>query len=265
MMLLLGRTAAGHAQDDGESDATPPTPDAGVIFQHNALVFFPYVLQFNVNLATRSENITGGSLTVFQPGGFQQEFPFNIDTDIAGQELDTVQISKNITFDLENAPLPFVPVNYRWHLITDNERISEIADEIIFEDQRVTWQENGDPPLSFRWHGNGGINILRDDLLNIYELLRQHTRLNLNFQFLIYGSDVGVCQTDTSAETGESVSFLPGRPDIPCVPDEIESFYARHGYMLIQRQDNDFVALQHQLIDRMVSRFYEPVSARTPE
>lgn len=245
---------AAYAQDG------TPTPTAGIIYQQSAAVFFPSAIQFTASLAARQETLASGTLTLFQASGFEQTVELTFEGEdgaVSGAHIDTTDLLKLVVFEGEAIPRPFEPLNYRWQIVTDDERVSEVADEMLFQPSGGNWQQIDTPPLTFWWHNERlGMGVLRENLLTIYALLEKNTGEAPQLNFVVYDADYRFCDAVLDPDTNVQREVMVGNANLPCSVDELKQYLAQNNLIFIQRQDNDFGSLENQLISELVTRFY---------
>jgi len=221
---------------------------AGILQNHRAEAVFPLALRFSVDVLVRQESLQSGKLELFQSGGFTANYPLDFNTDLAESRLDSLVILKTISFDLQNAPVPFVPINYRWQFTTHNGETAEAAGEVLFVPSGESWQQVGDETLILYWNTTrSGYDLLRNTLLGVHALLREHTQTNPTLRYAIYEADYAFCSDDPA-----------------CSLETIRAYYARHGILLVQRHNTDFIDLENQLVAALVGAFYAPHWAAAP-
>lgn len=269
MMLvggILGRVAA--------QDPSPTPLEAGVIFNQSAHVLFPSGLEFRLSLASPKEMVISGTLVLEQASGYRAEYALILPdpvtpaegktptpNDVVGGQVDTTDIVKLITFTSpEDSPKPFEPINYRWEIETGglDPQTSIVADQVLFQPaQTEEWQFLGEAPLSFTWYNaNLGVAVLRDELLPIYDLLKQHTRLQPAFHFALFEADFAFCQAVTDPETNETRQTVVGNDTLPCQMTDYTDLLAQSDYLLVWTPQNDFDGRLNILLDQIFDGFY---------
>jgi len=238
--------------------------DTTLILAEQIQIYFPTALQVDVTLATRTETVTSGSLTLFQTSGYQQVIEFDVEADVNTETIDTVAYTKQIIFDDPNdAPAPFEPINYRIDFITDTARTERVG-EVLFQPNRGVWQQRDATPFIFYWHNPAlGIPTILDNLTPVYDLLQQHTARTPQYKFVLYDNDFMMCDTITTAsEDGASIEQLiysPNLPDVPCSKAAMTAYFETFGIALIQPEESGFAPLENALIDFVVQDFYAPL------
>lgn len=227
----------------------------GVIGDYLTFLFFPAGIRFDATLAIPRDELAGGTLSLFQASGYEASFPLDLENDIGGQDIDLTGLAKWVLFDEDLAPNPFEPISYRWEIITTDDFVSQVTDEILFQHD-LEWRNEGDPPLGFYSSNPAlGINSLGFELEPVFDLLQAQTQSPLEFQFVIYESDFEFCERVEL--DGEMVARIGGNIDLPCTKEIFTEYFNQKGFTLIHREDTNFQTLQNQLIDSMVDAAYQ--------
>jgi hypothetical protein len=245
-----------------------------VIFGHSAQALFPLGVEFRLSLATPQAEIITGRLTLAQASGFEASYDLTLPSpitpaegetppahDVTGGGVDTTEITKLIVFDsILASPMPFEPINYRWEIDTGglNPRTSIMSDQVLFQPRQTEWQVLDQAPLSFTWYNpNLGVAVLRQELMPIYDLMAQHTRLAPTFRFALFEADFEFCQSVTDPEDDTTRLVIPGSTDIACQEEDYQAALARAGYDLLWTEQNDFDLRLNGLLERLFTGFYE--------
>lgn len=257
VLLLIVMMGTVQAQNDGAT----PTPDGSRITENYVDIFLPAAIRFRARFAIRPRDFDSAVLTLFQSSGFERTIPVNLESNVIGQEFDFLLVEINQMLDSAPAPRLFEPLNYRWTLTTADDKTYTVANEINFApplpNPEDTWHELGNSPLTFYWYNpNLGVDVLRENLLRVHDLLTAQTQLEKSFKMVIFESDYQFCDTKVN-ETGEEISVARGSENHPCSLEAMTAYYSQNGLQLLQRPDATFDTLEGLLFRQLVSAFYE--------
>ncbi len=246
--------------DTPTATGTPP-PEQGYIIEAEAALAFPVELRTRALLGIRAESLTLGQVTVTQPGGdYAEAVTVDFETMLEDTGFDTVSVRLTVSLLAgEVTPEPFQPLVVRWQFAADGQ-IAEYRQEILFQPEG-DWRQGGAPPYLL-WSSSErlAVNVLRDNLMPVYDLLAQHTGVTPDFQFVLYEPDARLC---VAAPDDPAQQVLVGAEDDPC--EALATYYAGHDLIPVQRPDNSFGEIQALLTAESVRRFYARAWADAPD
>lgn len=240
-----------HAQDTNN-----------LIFGDEVSIFIPAVVEFTVDVATNQENVASATLSLFQASGFEMDIEVDLEDpeSIVVSDLDIVTLRALLFLDTENPPRLFEPMSYRWEVASVEEVEDEISGQFLFAPQvNGEWMATGDPPFILHWHdGNLGASTLRNNLMPVFQLAQAQTSAPLTLRYAIFEREFRLCQIVTDPETEEERQVVGGRFD--CSLELWNDFLSRSGgFTLVQRDSDDFLTLENNLLEDIVEQFYASV------
>lgn len=242
----------------------PGRQDIGYIISYQSEIIFPAAISFSVEVLVPQAEIVSAALSVYQHGDVLSTIELDLNEHVLRSTETYTQMVYQWSLTSADAPIPFEPISYRWEIMTQDEEVSIVADDLLFEDERRGfWRTAGRPPLVLRWTDAGMAGeLMRDDLLPVYDLLQQNTGRALDFQFALYEPDTSYCQEITDEETEEVrlvvVSGLDAT-EFPCSMAAFEDFYADAGVIFVERPNAGFTPSLAALTQHMVRLAYAPL------
>ena len=258
IVMVFGTALAGPVQA-----REPDRQDAGYIISYQTEVIFPAVISFSVALAVEQTEIESVALSVFQRDELLSTITLDLDEHVLRTTEFYTQMVYRWALNSADAPAPFEPINYRWEIVTQDEIVSIVSDELNFDDQaRGPWRVAGRLPLVLHW-ANMGLagETMRDDLLPVYALLEENTRQAVDFEFVLYESNTRYCQEVGDADTDDVrlvvISRLDGT-EFPCSEADFETFYADTGFVFLEQPNAGFTPTLGALAQYMTLAAYAP-------
>lgn len=269
VLASLGRGVGGSsviwAQDGGTPDPTPTDePEVSgettesqsgqsVIEGYRSELLFPAMIRLFLTVNVSSDTIETLQVSVAQADGLDDTFTLEPETAVIEGSADGMTVFM-FNWDLSASPIPqpFETVRYEWEIATVNDDVFSVEDAFMFADTDAgPWDHAGEPPVTLHWNTPRlAGNLLREDAMMTYRLLRDHTGRTVPFEAALYDAETIFCDADAA------VRSVVDATEYACSAAQARDVYERAGIALIQRRNAGYMPVLDQIIIRMVRNTY---------
>ncbi|GAB4546933.1 MAG: hypothetical protein OHK0023_07380 [Anaerolineae bacterium] len=235
-----------------------------LIIRTDAESLFPSAIRFGMVVNAPYEELISGTIRIWQVDNPALDMTFDLDFARDGFFLNQTTSLVNYLWDLtpETAPEPFTAIRYEFTLKVKSEEQGFIRGEVLWQDTRRPesqpirfWQTTDGPVALYSHNQTLAMNLLHQNVLRAYELVKQHIGSAPSYRIVIYDPQAEICLRDKE-NAPYTNSRLIGNTNRPCSLADAEAIYRRYGFTLLRRASLAFDALQNQLIDLIVGGAY---------
>jgi len=233
-----------------------PTLTAQDLYNWTHTLYFPQQVDFTLFTLRRESDISTLRLTL----SYQGADPITIELDTVVVEFTESGALYSYTWQIPpDLPPPlFSTVRYRWDITTTEGQPVIIADDFVFEDTRITWEQSGD--LESRvdiYHPRGQVNpnTIRSGIRQTYDLLFVDTSDKPTYKLLVYPDGIPIgCERN---EDGDPIFEIPvddGVEEIDCDLELANRIYEEGNFIVFNQSQES--SIQQNLIELIVEAYY---------
>lgn len=240
--------------------AQEPEGEDDFFDSHSVEVVLPAVVSFYLKMNVPRQDLASVALEFTQGSRVLFRGEVNL-AETALVETPFTILRYDRAINPADPPTLFEPAVYRWVVVDSGGESHEAEAEFVFEEMPHTWTHAGEPPLRFSLADSGlNAGVARRAVLPAYDLLRQHTGLEPDFNWAVFPHGHTFC-TEAPDEQGNVqvvVQAISSGVLYPCREADGRRIYAENGYrILVRGRTPGLVAFENELIADMTAVFYD--------
>ena len=255
LMVLLAGLAVGPPLR-----AQEPEGDDDFFDSHSVEVVLPAVVSFYLKMNVPRQGLASVALEFTQGSRVLFRGEVNLAETVLVETPFTI-LRYDHAINPADPPTLFEPAAYRWVAIDSGRESHEAEAEFVFEEMPHTWTHAGEPPLRFSLADSGlNAGVARRAVLPAYDLLRQHTGLEPDFNWAVFPSGHTFCTAlvDEQGNTQIVVRAISSSALYPCREADGRRIYAENGYRVLVRGGTaGLIPFENELIADMTAVFYD--------
>ncbi|HEX2905833.1 MAG TPA: hypothetical protein VHO69_03175 [Phototrophicaceae bacterium] len=234
-------------------------PEQNYISAWSAEVIFPEAIRFIVFVGRPVSDLSFVTLVV-QPEG-QTAIAIDVNAvEAAVVSEDYTELAYLWEIPANQPPRLFENMVYRWQMVDAAGDEAKIQDEFTFTDQRTTWTEPTDGPVSLVIPTAGKealgnvMGRLYGEIQPVYDLLVKNTGVNDHVSLVVYSEDVPIC---TWNKAGDPITVGPvSGTELPCDPAAAGPIFQASGLALVESVSNGVKDILPAVVNYLVRHFY---------